>query len=122
MAACGTQAAGQPTEPPIAVTATAVPPDGDRGLAGGGHGPGAAIQPGTYLTGPATLTVADNRAVVRLRTGQQVAVTLTPGTFFSWHVPAAAAAAVREVSASGGYPGQQPARAAFLASGPGKQC
>ena len=59
--------------------------------------------------------MADNGAVVRLHTGQQVAVTLTPGTFFSWHVRAAAAAAVRRVSASGGYPGQQPARAAFLA-------
>jgi len=34
-------------------------------------------------------------------------------------VPTATGAAVRRVSASGGYPGQQPARAAFLAVRPG---
>jgi hypothetical protein len=61
------------------------------------------------------LTAADNGMVVRLRVGQQVAVTLTPEGFFSWHVPAAAGAAMRRVSASGGYPSQRPAQAAFLA-------
>ena len=59
--------------------------------------------------------MADNGAAVRLRVGQQVAVALASGGLFSWHVPAAVGAAVRRVSASGGYPGQQPARAAFLA-------
>ena len=38
---------------------------------------------------------------------------------FSWHVPAAEGAAVRRVTASGGYPAQQPARALFLAVQPG---
>ena len=116
LAACGTQAAGQPTEPPIAVTATAVSArTATASSQVAGTAPAQPSSPAPTLTGPATLTVADDGAVVRLRTGQQVAVTLTPGTFFSWHVPAAAAAAVRRVSASGGYPGQQPARAAFLA-------
>ncbi|MHC4055849.1 hypothetical protein, partial [Bradyrhizobium sp. 25ACV] len=68
--------------------------------------------PAPTLTGPATLTAADNGAVVRLHTGQKVAVTLMSQGLFSWHVPAAAGAAVRRVSASGGYPGQQPAAAA----------
>ena len=135
LAACGAQAAGRPAEPLVAVTATALPagtatalPAG-RGTALPAGTATASSQVGTVaaqpsspaptLTGPATLTVADNGAVVRLRTGQQVAVTLTPGTFFSWHVPAAAGAAVRRVSASGGYPGPQPAQAAFLAVRPG---
>jgi hypothetical protein len=57
---------------------------------------------------------------VRLRTGQQVDVALASKGLFSWHVPAAVCAAVRRVSASGGYPGPQPARAAFLAVRPGE--
>ena len=87
LAACGTQAAGQPTEPPIAVTATAVPA---RTATASSQVAGTApAQPSTAaaslaatLTGPATLTVADNGAVVRLHTGQQVAVTLTPEDLF----------------------------------------
>lgn len=129
LAACGAQAAGRSAKPLIAVTATALP--AGRGTAlpagtvtassqGGGAVAAQPSSPAPTLTGPVTLTVADNGAVVRLRTGQQVAVTLTPGGLFSWHVPAAAGAAVRRVSASGGYPSQQPARAAFLAVQPGK--
>ena len=135
LAACGAQAAGQPADPPIAVTATAVPAGVPTAVPGGtasalpagtatassqvGTVAAQPSSPAPTLTGPVTLTVADNGAGVRLRTGQQVAVTLTPGTFFSWHVPAAAGAAVRRVSASGGYPGPQPAQAAFLAVRPG---
>lgn len=132
LAACGTQAAGQPAEPTIAVTATAVPAGtgtalpagtataGPAGSATAGTATARPSGPAPTLTGPATLTAADNGAVIRLRTGQQVAVTLTPEGMFSWHVPAAAGAAVRRVSASGGYPSQQPARAAFLAVRPGE--
>ena len=71
------------------------------------------------LTGPVTLTTADNGAAVRLHAGQQMAVALASAGSFSWHVPAAAGTAVRRVSASGAYPGQQPARAAFAAVRPG---
>ena len=128
LAACGTQAAGHPAGPPVGVTAaataiqprTATPAWQVPGTAGAGTAGAQPSSPAPTLTGPATLTGADNGAVVRLRTGQQVTVTLTSGTFFSWHVPAAAGAAVRRVSASGGYPGQQPARAAFLAVQPGQ--
>jgi hypothetical protein len=70
--------------------------------------------PPPTLAGPVTLTLADNGAVIRLRAGQRVAVALASEGFLSWHVPAAAGAAVRRVSVSGGYPGQQPARGAFL--------
>jgi hypothetical protein len=62
-----------------------------------------------------TLAAADNGALVRVHVGQRVAVALASEGMFSWHVPAAAGAAVRRVTASGGYPGQQPARAVFLA-------
>ena len=129
LGACGAQEADRPAEPPIAVTATAVPAGTGSALPAGtatasSQGAGTVTaqpsSPAPTLTGPATLTVADNGAVVRLRTGQQVAVTLTPGNFFSWHVPAAAGAAVRRVSASGGYPSKQPAQAAFLAVQPGE--
>ena len=129
LAACGAQAAGRPAEPRTAVTATALPavkatavPAGSATALPAGTATGA-VQPSSpapTLTGPVTLTVADNGAVVRLRTGQQVAVTLPPGGPFSWHVPAAAGAAVRRVSASGGYPSQQPAQATFLAIQPGE--
>jgi hypothetical protein len=129
LAACGAQAADRSAEPLIAVTATALPAGRGTALPAGSvtassqvGGPVAAqpSSPAPTLTGPVTLTVADNGAIVRLRTGQQVAVTLTPGGLFSWHVPAAAGAAVRRVSASGGYPSQQPAQAAFLAVQPGE--
>jgi hypothetical protein len=127
LAACGAQAVGRPAEPLPAGTGTALPAGTGTALPAGtatalpaGTATAQPSSPAPTLTGPATLTVADNGAVVRLRTGQQVAVTLTAGSFFSWHVPAAAGAAVRRVSASGGYPSQQPAQAAFLAVQPGK--
>lgn len=120
VAACGTQAAGQPAEPPTVATVTAIPAGtatASPAIAGTASRqpispPGS---PPPTLTGPVTLTMADNGAVVRLHADQQVAVALAPEGVFSWHVPAAAGAAVRRVSTSGGYPGQQPARAAFLA-------
>jgi hypothetical protein len=65
-----------------------------------------------------TLTATDSGAVVHLHTGQQVTVVLAPD-FEQWHLPAASGTAVRLVSASGGYPGKQPARAVFLAVAPG---
>jgi hypothetical protein len=117
--ACGTQAAGQPAGPPAA-TATASPA---RTATASPQPAGTASwrspSPPPTLTGPGTLTNSDNGATVRLHAGQQVAVALASTGLFSWHVPAAVGAAVTRVSASGGYPGQQPARAAFLAVRPG---
>jgi hypothetical protein len=119
--ACGTQAAGQPAGPPTAATATAIPA---RTATASPQVAGTASRlpptpppssPPPALTGPVTLTTADNGAAVRLHIGQQVAVALASEGLFSWHVPTAVGAAVRRRSASGGYPGQQPARAAFLA-------
>jgi hypothetical protein len=69
-------------------------------------------------TGSVTLTAADNGQVVNVRVGQTVTVALAPD-FMAWHLPAAAGAALRRVSASGGYPSRQPARAVFLAVAPG---
>jgi hypothetical protein len=65
-----------------------------------------------------TLTAADSGAVVRLRIGQQVTVVLAPDVE-QWHLPAASGTALRLVSASGGFPGHQPARAVFRAVSPG---
>jgi hypothetical protein len=118
--ACGTQAAGPPAGLPTVATATAIPAGtGTARPAVAGTASRQPISPPgsppPTLTGPVTLTAADNGAAVQLHVGQQVAVALASGGLFSWHVPAAAGAAVRRVSASGGYPGQQPARAAFLA-------
>ena len=79
-------------------------------------GPRSAPAP-TRLTGSVTLTAAD-RAVVYLRVGQQVTVILAPG-FQAFHQPGATGAALRLVSASGGYPGRRPARAVFRAVAPG---
>jgi hypothetical protein len=62
------------------------------------------------------LTVADNGATVPLHPGQRVSVALAARGLFSWHIPAATGAAVMKISASGGYPGTRPARAAFLAA------
>lgn len=119
VAACGTQAAGQLAGPPAA-TATASPA---RTATASPQAAGTASwrspSPPPTLTGPVTLTSSDNGATVRLHVGQQVAVALASMGLFSWHVPAAMGTAVTRVSASGGYPGQQPARAAFLAVRPG---
>jgi hypothetical protein len=68
---------------------------------------------------PVSLTVVSNGTTVRLFRGQSVSVMLR-GTALSWHVPAAVGRAVRRTSASGGYPGRQPARATFLATWPGR--
>ena len=68
---------------------------------------------------PVSLTAASNGTTVRLFRGQSVSVMLR-GTALSWHVPAATGNAVRRTSASGGYPGRQPARATFLAASPGR--
>jgi hypothetical protein len=114
--ACGTQAAGRLAGPPAAGTGTAAPA---RTVTANPQPAGTASwhppSPPPTQTGPVTLTTADNGAAVRLHVGQQVAVALASAGSFSWHVPAAAGTAVRRVSASGGYPGQQPARAAFVA-------
>lgn len=120
VAACGTLAGGQPAGPPAVATATAVPArtataSPVRTVAASGP---AVPQPGTSprtLTGPAALTTADNGATVRLRPGQRVTVALASNGAMSWHVPAAAGAAVTRIGASGGYPGREPARAVFLA-------
>jgi hypothetical protein len=72
------------------------------------------------VTGPAALTAANNGVTVRLHHGQRLTVSLAEQGMFSWHVPAAAGPAVERVSASGGYPGLQPARATFLAVKPGR--
>jgi hypothetical protein len=68
---------------------------------------------------PVSLTAVSNGKTVRLFRGQSVSVVLR-GTALSWHVPAATGRAVRRTSASGGYPGHQPARATFLATVPGR--
>ncbi len=114
--ACATQAAARPAGPPAAGTGTAPPA---RTATASPQPAGTASShppsPPLTLTGPVKLTTADNGAAVRLHVGQQVAVALASAGSFSWHVPAAAGTAVRRVSASGGYPGQPPARAAFVA-------
>jgi hypothetical protein len=68
---------------------------------------------------PVALTVLSNGRTVRLFRGQSVTVVLRDAGL-SWHVPAATGTAVRRTSASGGYPGRQPARATFLATSPGR--
>jgi len=68
---------------------------------------------------PASLTAASNGTTVRLFRGQPVSVVLR-GTALSWHIPAATGMALRRTSASGGYPGHQPARATFVATWPGR--
>jgi hypothetical protein len=68
---------------------------------------------------PVSLTALSNGTTVRLFRGQSVSVVLR-GTAPSWHVPAAIGRALRRTSASGGYPGHQPARATFVATWPGR--
>jgi hypothetical protein len=68
---------------------------------------------------PVSLTAFSDGTTVRLFRGQSVSVVLR-GTALSWHLPAATGRAVRRISASGGYPGHQPARATFLATWPGR--
>jgi hypothetical protein len=68
---------------------------------------------------PVSLTAVSDGTTVRLFRGQSVSVVLR-GSALSWHAPAATGRAVRRTSASGGYPGHQPARATFLATWPGR--
>jgi hypothetical protein len=68
---------------------------------------------------PVSLTAVSNGTTVRLFRGQSVSVVLR-GTALSWHVPTATGRALPRTSASGGYPGHQPARATFLATWPGR--
>lgn len=125
VAACGTQAVVPRAEPPTAAVGTAAPartvtasPAG-TGTASGQPSIPPQGSPLPVLTGPVTLTTTDDGATVRVRPGQRVIVTLASQGLFSWHIAAAAGIAVHRVSASGGYPGRQPARAAFLAVRPG---
>jgi hypothetical protein len=117
-AACGTQ----PAEPPggsapapggsaAAARTASVPP----AASAGGSTPTSASPP-SDVTGPATLTEADNGATVRLAPGQRVIVVLSSQGMLSWHVPAARGASVRRLGASGGYPARRPARATFSAT------
>lgn len=82
-------------------------------------GPAVAGTAPPTVVGPRQLTVADNGATVRLARGQSVTVALAAGGMFSWHVPAASGAAVRQVGGSGGYPSSRPAQATFVATAPG---
>lgn len=65
-------------------------------------------------TGHLTLTEADNGATVVLTAGRSVSVVLGGGQP-AWDRPRVAGAALRLVSASGGYPGGLPARATVRA-------
>jgi hypothetical protein len=100
------------------------PPGGSAGpvSTSGSSGP-ARPQGGTPskpASKPASLTAADNGAVVRLTTGQSITVTLVPAPPFSWHLPAATGGIIHRTDASGGYPERNPARAAFRAAHPGR--
>jgi hypothetical protein len=68
---------------------------------------------------PVSLTALSDGMTIGLFRGQSVAVVLRPAGL-SWHVPTVTGRAVRRTSASGGYPGRQPARATFLAASPGR--
>jgi hypothetical protein len=121
LAACGTQAAGQPAGSAPAATASVIPAGtvaASPPVVGTASVQPPIPAPGSTpptLFGPVTLTTADNGATVLLHVGQRVAVALAAEGLFSWHVPTSAGAAVMRVDAGGGYPGQQPAQAAFLA-------
>jgi hypothetical protein len=65
-------------------------------------------------TGHLTLTEADNGATVVLTDGQSASVVLGGGQL-AWDRPRVTGAALRLVSASGGYPGGMPARATVRA-------
>jgi hypothetical protein len=65
-----------------------------------------------------SLTVLSNGRTVRLFRGQSVTVVPRHGGL-PRHVPTVTGRAVRRISASGGYPDRQPARATFVAASPG---
>jgi hypothetical protein len=116
-AACGTQpgepsgGAPAPGGSAAATRTASVPPTGREA----GTSPPPA-SPAPTLTGPATLSEADNGVSVRLSAGQTVTVVLPSQGMLSWHLPAAAGIVVRRISAAGGYPGHRPAQATFLAT------
>jgi hypothetical protein len=97
IAACGTERQASAGHPAVSAASTAAP------------------RAHTLLA----LTAVSNGTTVRLFRGQSLSVVLR-GTALSWHVPAASGRAVRRTSASGGYPGHQPARATFVATWPGR--
>jgi hypothetical protein len=76
--------------------------------------------PRPTVNAPAILTEADSGKTVRLSAGQSVTVVLRPRSALSWHVPVVIGTAVLRTGASGGYPGQAPARAIFRAQRPGR--
>jgi hypothetical protein len=91
-------------------------------LAAAGVAACGSVQPG-HAAPPAvsvTLTVSDSGRTVRLPAGRALAVVLPRQGAFSWHPALADGAALARVSAGGGYPGQQPARATFRAVARGR--
>jgi len=104
----------------VILAACAVAACGAERQAAAGHPAVSAASTATSRAGtPATLTAVSNGKTLRLFRGQSVSVVLG-GTVMSWHVPNVSGRAVRRISASGGYPGHQPARATFLATWPGR--
>lgn len=67
-------------------------------------------------TSPGVITAADNGKTILLRKGQSITVQLDGMT---WDQPTLSGAALTRLSDSGGYPTTLPARAVFLAAGPG---
>ena len=72
-----------------------------------------------HPTRPRTLTESDSGTTIHLRPGQSVNVRLHGGQNNGYHQPTSSSSVMRRVSASGGYPSDQPARAEFTAAGPG---
>jgi hypothetical protein len=97
------------------VTATVLAACGNGHPAAGGN-----ATRGSHPAPSVTLGVAANNSTVRLAVGHQLAVALARQGGLSWHVPAASGAGLRQVSAGGGYPGHQPARATFTGVSPGR--
>ncbi len=117
-AGCGTQHGeppGGPAPAPHGSAAAARTASSPPAAREGGASPPPGI-PSPALTGPATLTEADNGATVRLSPGQRVIVVLSSHGMLSWHIPAATGTIVRRASAAGGYPAPRPARATFIAT------
>ena len=114
IAACGTGPgpAGAPAPVGVSVGSASASPavTGTVPAVPGGR----ATPSGRVFLGGRTLTMADDGAKVRLRVGQSVAVVLV-GRGLMWDVPGASGRAVRRVSAVGGYPAAEPARAVFRA-------
>jgi hypothetical protein len=66
------------------------------------------------------LTVANNGTLAAVTVGQQLTVDLRPAAgVYAWDRPRLAGAALRLVSAVGGYPSRLPMQAVFLAVAPG---